>query len=175
MITEPEVKKKIQALIGCIHSGAEARGIRKFDDFPGEEDVSVLEWVGKQGIRDPFIDALASHLTTAVVGREPGEVGIHYFLDYIKSGVSYESITSEGELGAQSLKVKQDLTETTSPLGTSAIATGLATSMKPGTIFLNTPVEGISQYGDQTLVTTSTDNRIKTHKVILVIPTNTYD
>lgn len=47
--------------------------------------------------------------------------------------------------------------------------------MKPGTIFLNTPVEGISQYGDQTLVTTSTDNRIKTHKVILVIPTNTYD
>lgn len=96
MITEPEVKKKIQALIGCIHSGAEARGIRKFDDFPGEEDVSVLEWVGKQGIRDPFIDALASHLTTAVVGREPGEVGIHYSSTTSSPGSVMRALQAKG-------------------------------------------------------------------------------
>jgi monoamine oxidase len=71
------------------------------------EDISFSEWVFQKGLKSPFIDALSMHLTSAVVGREPSEVGVHYLLDYIKSAGGYLSIISEGEHGAQSLKIKQ--------------------------------------------------------------------
>ena len=87
--------------------GAEARDIRKWDDFPADEDVSFSEWISQKGLKDPFIDALSMHLTSAVVGRDPEEVGTHYLLDYIKSAGGYGSVVSEGDLGAQSLKIKQ--------------------------------------------------------------------
>lgn len=43
----------------------------------------------------------------AMVGRESREVSMHYFLDYVKSGGGFMDLISEGEFGAQSLKIKQ--------------------------------------------------------------------
>lgn len=46
--------------------------------------------------------------------------------------------------------------------------------MTPGSVLVGTPVEGIIQLNDSTLVTTSTGQSFKARKVILAIPTNTY-
>lgn len=86
----------------------EQRNIRKFDDFPLEDDVSFEEWVDKRGLwENDHVRAVARQATAAIVGREPHEVGAHYFLDYIKSGNGLISLSTEGADGAQSLKVKQ--------------------------------------------------------------------
>lgn len=67
----------------------------------------MAEWVAQKGLADnPAVRATCSLLTTAVVGREPEDVGAHYFMDYLKSCFGYWSIVSEGDDGAQSLKIK---------------------------------------------------------------------
>lgn len=82
--------------------------IRKFDDFPLEDDVSFEDWVTKRGLwENDHVRAVARQATAAIVGREPHEVGAHYFLDYVKSGNGIISLSTEGTDGAQSLKVKQ--------------------------------------------------------------------
>ena len=82
--------------------------IREWDTFPLMEDISLEEWAIKLDLyNDISIQAQCSHMTTAIVGREPHEVGAHYFFDYVKSAGGIASISSEGEFGAQSLKVKK--------------------------------------------------------------------
>ncbi|RFU81109.1 amine oxidase, partial [Trichoderma arundinaceum] len=86
---------------------AEKCNIRVFDEFLEEEDVTMAEWIAQKGLVDnPAIIATCQLLTSALVGREPEDVGAHYFLDYLKSGFGYLSLVSEGEDGAQSLKIK---------------------------------------------------------------------
>lgn len=89
--------------------GAEQQiDIRKFDDFPLDEDVSFEDWVTLKGLGDnEHVRAISRQMTTAMVGREPRDVGAHYFLDYVKSGNGLISLSTEGADGAQSLKVKQ--------------------------------------------------------------------
>lgn len=93
-------------MITALSEDSEAINIRNFD-YPAEKDVSVSEWVENKGLKSPLIDALTMHLVSAIVGREPEETGVHYLFDYIKSGYGFASIASEGEMGAQSLKIKQ--------------------------------------------------------------------
>jgi monoamine oxidase len=82
--------------------------IEDWSKFPIEQDVTFAEWVEKLGLwESDYIRGAASQLSTSIVGREPDEIGVHYFLDYIKSGGGLISLASEGKLGAQSLKVKQ--------------------------------------------------------------------
>jgi monoamine oxidase len=47
--------------------------------------------------------------------------------------------------------------------------------MIPGSVLINTPVDSITQYNEGALVTTSTGNSIKAKKVVMAIPTNTYE
>lgn len=98
---------KVGEMIVSVETAVEKLDIRRWDNFPASEDVSFKDWVRNNGLSSPFVDALARHLTSAVVGREPEETGLHYLLDYIKSAGGYHSIISEGEEGAQSLKIKQ--------------------------------------------------------------------
>lgn len=141
---------------------------------------------------NPIIRALCSNMASAIVGREPEEIGAQYFLDYIQSGFGYQSIVSEGEMGAQSLKIKTGMLhcflffifdicgrENVAYLvsGTSSIATSLANTMKPGTIILNCPVDEIQQLEDDShpcLVTTATGENFRAKKVVMANPTNTY-
>ncbi|GME50457.1 Amine oxidase [Neofusicoccum parvum] len=165
-----EGAEEMQKLVMIIHAGASAVNIHEWDDFPADEDLSFIEWMKKKGVDtdSPRVQAMCSSLTTAVVGREPDEVGAQYFLDYIQSGFGYESIVSEGELGAQSLKIKT---------GTSSIATSLASTMRPGSIILNCPVDAIQQSESGShpcLVTTAIGDSYKAKKVIMANPTNTY-
>jgi monoamine oxidase len=84
-----------------------ALNIRKWDDFPQDEDITFAEWVAEQGCTGEYVQAWANFLTIAIVGRESNVVGAHYFLDYVKSGMGYISLMTEGEMGAQSLKIKK--------------------------------------------------------------------
>lgn len=54
----------------------------------------------------PHVVDIVTHLSTALVGREPEEIGMHYLLDYIGSGGGVESLATDDEQGAQYLKIK---------------------------------------------------------------------
>ncbi|KAK5989383.1 putative flavin-containing monoamine oxidase A-like protein [Cladobotryum mycophilum] len=146
---------------------AEECDIHDFESFAEEDDVSLTEWVAQRGLGDnPAVQASLHLLSSAVLGREPEDVGAHYFLDYLKSGCGYLSIVSEGELGAQSLKIKK---------GTSAVADALAATLPSGSVMLHSPVDRITQLGEKEIVvTTSSGSSYKAKKVIMANPTNTY-
>lgn len=68
----------------------------------------VEEWIKAKKLA-PWPASFMRNLVSSLVGREAGEVGLHYILDYIKSGGGVISLASEGKWGAQSLKVKQGM------------------------------------------------------------------
>ncbi|WQF84752.1 Putative flavin amine oxidase, FAD/NAD(P)-binding domain superfamily [Colletotrichum destructivum] len=152
---------------GLMATAANNTDIYNFDEFPEDEDVTLAEWVAKQGLWDePGVKEAAGSLTSALVGRMPHELGAHYILDYIKSGKGLVSLSTEGEFGAQSLKIKK---------GTSAITDALVGTMEEGSVKVNSPVNRVVQLGGEgVLVTTVHGQRYKARKVIIAIPTNTY-
>ncbi|GKT63345.1 amine oxidase [Colletotrichum tofieldiae] len=145
----------------------ESQSLDQFDEFPEDEDVTLADWVAQKGLWDePAVRAAAESLSSALLGRMPQEIGAHYFLDYVQSGTGLINLSTEGEFGAQSLKVKK---------GTSAITDALAGAMPEGSVTVNSPVNRIVQLGDEeVLVMTSDGHNYKSKKVIIAIPTNTY-
>ncbi|OCT46152.1 amine oxidase [Cladophialophora carrionii] len=154
------------ALCEVVDAGCKDIDIHKSGEFPSNLDVSFETWAASRGLSDTLGKSAMTFFTSAVVGRDSSEIGMHYFLDYVKSGGGFMSLATEGEYGAQSLKIKQ---------GTSAIATGLADEMKPGSIFVDSPVDNIVQTAEGALVSTATGTQISCRKVIIAIPTNTYE
>ncbi|VUC21062.1 unnamed protein product [Clonostachys rosea] len=153
-------------LLTNVSEAAAAVNITYWKDFPEEQDVTVTEWVSRLEYgNSSHARGLTGHLTRALVGREPHEIGIHYLLDYIESGLGLESLNSEDEGGAQYLKIKQ---------GTTSIATHLAKAMSPDSVLVNTPVKAIKQSNGSSIVTAQTGQVFKAKKVIIAIPTNTY-
>lgn len=69
---------------------------------------------------------------------------------------------------------KGDISLELTDSGTSAIATGLADELPPGSVLLNSPVDSIHQTSDGAFVETATGNRIFARSVIVAVPTNTY-
>ncbi|KAJ5403956.1 hypothetical protein N7509_003827 [Penicillium cosmopolitanum] len=61
--------------------------LRKTSKFPVSIDVSVETWI-KQNQFTPFAADYLRAFVRGIVCREPEDVGIHYALDYIKSGTS---------------------------------------------------------------------------------------
>jgi monoamine oxidase len=133
-----------------------------FDDFP--EDVSFEEWTLRNESWDhPMIAANAAQLTTSIVGREPKDVGAHYWFDYIKSGRGLtDSLLSDTTDGAQYLMVKT---------GTTSICTSIKDVLPDSSVMMNSPVTKIQ---DGTTLTTSSGKLIKAKKTILAIMPSTY-
>lgn len=99
-----ELETEIMTVMGA---AVEAIDIRKFDEFPEEDDVDLQEWMSRRDLWDhPFAKELISQLTGVIVGREPHEIGAHYFFDYVKSGIDFDSLRTEGREGAQSIFIK---------------------------------------------------------------------
>lgn len=100
----------MQNFLLAVAEAAASVDIRAFDGFPEDEDVTLAQWVASKGLWDnPSVRATCHLMCSALVGREPQEVGAHYLLDYINSCGGYMSVASEGEDGAQSLKIKTGL------------------------------------------------------------------
>lgn len=80
--------------------------LRDTNKFLPSEDVSVDAWIKRKQFT-PFAADYLRAFVRGIVCREPEEVGIHYAIDYIKSGGGFVSLFAEGPEGAQELKVKQ--------------------------------------------------------------------
>lgn len=138
--------------------------------FPQSQDLSVSDWASHHNF-GPTGERAAAALCRANVGREPEEVGIHYWADYVKSVGGLQSLVSDDETGAQNLFVKE---------GTSAIVQGLAAELPAGSVLVNSAVDEIEQQHHQHVadgqvrVTTVNGARFVARKVILANPTNTY-
>ena len=100
-------------LVGLLYEHIERHAamvdLRNFDEFPEEWDVTVAEWIAQNETlaASAHVHATMSSLTAQLVGRESDEVGVHYLLDYIRSGGSLQELGGEDQDGAQYLKVKQ--------------------------------------------------------------------
>lgn len=95
------------ALYQAFESDMEAINIHKPTEISANLDTSLDKWGESKGLTDKRVRDTLKFFSSAVVGRDPHEIGSHYFLDYIKSGGGFISIASEGPDGAQSLKIKQ--------------------------------------------------------------------
>lgn len=94
-------------LMLAMETAVETMDIRTFDNFQKDEDVSLADWVAQIGLWEhSFVQAVCSQLTTSIVGREPHDIGAHYWFDYIKSGGGFRSLLAQDRLGAQALMIK---------------------------------------------------------------------
>ncbi|KAG9193451.1 monoamine oxidase [Alternaria panax] len=151
--------------LGLLNKTIEETNIRRFNEFPEEKDVSFAQWIAGLGLwKDTHVQGLASTLTT-IVGREPDEIGAHYFFDYVKSGNGLVSLLTEGRDGAQSLLIAE---------GTTAIATRLANALEPDSVYVDTPVTKIEEHDGISIVTTATNHTFKARKVVLAITQHLY-
>lgn len=99
----------MQGLIAAIDFETQKNASLDINDttrFPTTEDVSALEWTKRKNLGD-FSQHIIRSITTAMVGREPGEVGIHYLLDYIKSGGGFTSLTTDDKGGSQQMFIRE--------------------------------------------------------------------
>jgi hypothetical protein len=76
--------------------------------FPRSEDLSVADWVSSMGLA-PFAQDAMSSVCSALCGREPDEVSVHYLMDYIKSGGGWTALSSDDEHGSQSLWIREGM------------------------------------------------------------------
>ena len=126
--------------------------------------MTVEEWAQRNNLAE-FPRDFINFGVGGLVGREGRDVGLHYFLDYVKAGNGLAHLVGEGPETAQALKIKQ---------GTTAIATGLAQALPPGLVLLNSAAKEVKQEDAGCAVTTVNGAKIKCRKVVLAIPTNTY-
>ncbi|KAK4500847.1 hypothetical protein PRZ48_009039 [Zasmidium cellare] len=129
-----------------------------------DQDMTVDEWLRQN--TSQWNREFISNGCAALVGRDAKELGLHYLMDYIKSGGGLGHLAGEGPDTAQHLKIKQ---------GTSAIAQGLADALPEGSVLTNSPVTAITQLTSGGVhITTKNNLTFESRKVILAIPTNTY-
>lgn len=95
------------ALYQAVESEMDSINIHNPTKIAASLDTSLDKWGESKGLVDETARNALKFFSSAVVGRDPHEIGSHYFLDYIKSGGGFISIASEGPDGAQSLKIKQ--------------------------------------------------------------------
>lgn len=81
--------------------------IHETSAFPAHQDISLEAWAKAQGLESELDQNMFRIFLYGILGREPRDIGIHYFLDYIKSAQGWHSVVEEDEDGAQHLKIRQ--------------------------------------------------------------------
>ncbi|KAL4878163.1 hypothetical protein BJY04DRAFT_229905 [Aspergillus karnatakaensis] len=100
--------------------------------------------------------------TRAMLGLEPSEVSALYFLNYCKSGGGLLQMRSDRKDGGQYLRIRG---------GTQTFAKGLASSLQPGVLRLDSPVQTIVQEDDgRTVKVISNGIVYSARKVISTMP-----
>lgn len=77
------------------------------EQFPTKLDVSLETWAEANGLTAEMDKQSFRLFVLALLGREPREMGMHYALDYIKSGLGVMSLALDTAEGAQHLKIKK--------------------------------------------------------------------
>lgn len=92
------------------HLGSDEKvDLNNTDKFSADEDCTVADWLKRNNWTSTFVGETMGSITRALVGREPEDLGIHYLLDYIKSGLGWASLSTDDENGAQSLFIKEGM------------------------------------------------------------------
>ncbi|KAM0273618.1 hypothetical protein ACHAQH_008212 [Verticillium albo-atrum] len=164
---DPETALLEGAWLLLIEESADKIDITDWDSFPKKKDVSFADWLDIYKMwENPHLQSLSRGLSRAIVGREPEDIGAHYFLDYIKSGRGLRSLMFEDQEGAQFQWIRQ---------GTTAIATSLAEAMTPGSVLIHSPVNSITQQNDTSIVTIESGQSFRAKKVVVAITQNVYN
>lgn len=103
-----------------------------------------------------------------MLGVDPCEVSALYFLEYCAAGGGLMTMRSDRKDGGQYLRIRQ---------GMSAFAEGMARKLQPGSLKLRSPVAGISQQPNGTVMVTTKGPASQTYharKVIISVPTPVY-
>lgn len=128
------------------------------------DDISLGEYFRQQGARG-FSWDMWTLTVRALMGCEPDNISLVYFLDYVKSGGGLESLLTEAAQGAQYLRNRK---------GNQTISLRLAADLLPNTVHLHTPVTRIRQTADHCVVETYSQAIFRCRKVVLSIPTPLY-
>lgn len=83
--------------------------IHDTQNFPANLDISLDKWAEAQGLSDESSKDGLKFFVYTILSRDLGDIGLHYFLDYIKSGGNFKSFALDTEKGAQHLKIKQGM------------------------------------------------------------------
>lgn len=102
----PGTKFNLHQMFEEIELWQKSVNIKDSGSFSAESDISVESWI-KQKQFTPFAADYLRAFVRGIICHEPEEVGIHYALNYIKSGGGFNSLFLEGPEGAQALKIKQ--------------------------------------------------------------------
>ncbi|KAM0632006.1 hypothetical protein D7B24_003933 [Verticillium nonalfalfae] len=184
---DPELALQEATWLLLIEESAAKINISDWDSFPEKKDVSFADWLDSYKMWEKaHIRALSRGLSRAIVGREPEDIGAHYFLDYIKSGGGLRSLMFEDQEGAQFQWIRQGgspsrnndssmmlIVDTLQ--GTTAIATNLAEAMTPGSVLIHSPVHSVVQHNDTAIVAIESGQSFRAKKVIIAVTQNVYD
>jgi monoamine oxidase len=133
---------------------------------PQDKDLDALTFEAYLISRGADKTALATATvwTRAMLGVNPSDLSALFFLNYCKSGGGLLAMRSDRKGGGQHLRVRQ---------GTQLFANGLADTLPPGTILLNTPVRTVTQRSNQQQgvhVQTTNEMVLSARKVITTVP-----
>ncbi|KAE8385412.1 hypothetical protein BDV23DRAFT_190852 [Aspergillus alliaceus] len=132
------------------------------------DNVTLYEYCIRTFQSEAIAD-LFDYTCQALVGVEGNAISMLSFLHACKSGTGIDALTSDGKDGAQYLRVRQ---------GTQAFSQNMAAELKPGTLYLSTPVTQITQIQSQSIdictVQTATSTTFHAKKIILSIATPLY-
>lgn len=133
---------------------------------PSIADVSFEDFMQAQDIKaGSFAHVQLTAATRALYGLDPSEVGMHFYLDYLKQGQGWRSLTSDHIEGAQYLKIKE---------GVSAITQRMADELPEGSLILKSPVTQIIQDDASVTLHTKDLRTVTAKKVIITAPSHTY-
>ncbi|EXJ68813.1 uncharacterized protein A1O5_07744 [Cladophialophora psammophila CBS 110553] len=128
------------------------------------KDISLGEYFRQKGT-DGFALGFWTAWIHDLTGTDPNDIGLVYWLDYVKSAGGIESLLSDGPNGAQYM---------TNRHGNQTISKRLAENLKPSSVYLNCPVNGIVQTSTGAIIETLFGEAFRARKVLVSVPTPLY-
>ncbi|KAI1615255.1 putative amine oxidase [Exophiala viscosa] len=164
----PPVGKEQQAMFDKIADDmdADCESVNILDSTANNhvEDISLGEYFrqkGANGFALEFWTAWIHDLT----GTDPDDIGLVYWLDFVKSAGGIESLLSDGPNGAQYM---------TNRHGNQTVSKCLAENLNPRSVYLNSPVNGITQTSNGAVIETLAGDAFRARKVLISVPTPLY-
>lgn len=127
--------------------------------------VNLEQFIRQSGGGDRAVQT-ARLWTHGMLGQDPWEISALSFLEVARGGTGIANLRSDGEHGAQYLRLKE---------GTSAIPKGMAQMLPSSTIHLNCAVTAVIQQSkSHYTIKTGTGRQYTASKVIVSVPGTTY-
>lgn len=101
------MERSLREMSELVEGAFQKVNIEHPEQFSTNLDTSLETWAEANGLTDEMSKQSFRLFVLAILGREPREMGMHYALDYIKSGLGVMSLSLDTAEGAQHLKIKR--------------------------------------------------------------------